>query len=85
MHHLQRKLADGMSRSPNDGRAQSMTESDWFDSWAAEPRFTRKLIPLKPGEKVEADLLIGVVEGFRLETDAELRDRILEAMQSRHG
>jgi hypothetical protein len=60
-----------------------MTEFDWFDSWAAEPRFTRKLIPLKPGEKAPVDLLIGVVEGFRLETDAELRDRILKSERDR--
>jgi hypothetical protein len=61
-----------------------MAEFD-FDAWAAATtvttQFTRKLIPLKPGEKAEPDLLIGVVEGFRLETDAELRDRILKSTE----
>jgi hypothetical protein len=41
------------------------------------PHFTRRLIPLKPGEAQPCDLLIGVVEGFRLETDDELRARII--------
>jgi hypothetical protein len=59
-----------------------MAEFDWFDSWATTPRFTRKLIPLKPGEEAPVDLLIGVVEGFRLETDAELRERILKSSDS---
>jgi hypothetical protein len=45
------------------------------------PGFTRKLIPLKPGEAQTCDLLIGVVEGFRLETDDEFRQRIFEALK----
>jgi hypothetical protein len=38
--------------------------------------FTRQLVPLKPGEEPLSDLLIDLPEGFRLETDAEFRERI---------
>lgn len=40
------------------------------------PPFQRKLVPIKPGEERPRDLLVGDVNGMRLETDDEFSERI---------
>lgn len=50
-------------------------------SQGADPKtmtFTRQLKKLQPGEKWESDLLVDLPDGYRLETDAEFRERILQ-------
>jgi hypothetical protein len=47
---------------------------------------TRKLVPLKPDEKRPEILSsVPIPEGFRLETDAEMRNRILSAQDRKYG
>ena len=51
-----------------------------LEEWM-EPGFCRRLIRLKSGEEPPATLtMYELPEGFRLETDDELRERILQSM-----
>jgi hypothetical protein len=53
-----------------------MTRKPDFDTWAHAPHFMRQMVPLASGKK-QPRSLEPAPEGYRWETDDELRERVL--------